>query len=330
MAGCKLAGVLMQQSLAGGGGSPPPASVQVNLSSKEVVVPSVGADNFDVGDQFAWDITIENLSVSGATGVVVTDVIPAGLTFVSSTPTLGTYNSANGQWSIGNLAGGAIESLRVTVEVASGATSGQITNTANITSINETNTGTSSVSDNVNLQISSSFVPSTSLQQDDCAFIGGDVVWSAQSGTGVRGGGTLSHVAPATSNYGPLPAGQAGALTIRQGVSDPFSVTSWGITTSPTGAPTLGVNWSTNLGTVSGFIGAGTQINTPPVTTAGTLWYLYRDASGNVSLWLGDTLIYEYSTQLTGALYARISTSGSSGGVNAAQTFSSPCRFTLV
>ena len=38
-----------------------------------------------------------------ATGVEVTDVLPAGVTFVSAAATQGTYSSGTGMWSVGSI-----------------------------------------------------------------------------------------------------------------------------------------------------------------------------------------------------------------------------------
>jgi sortase (surface protein transpeptidase) len=57
----------------------------------------------------------------------VTDVLPAGLTFVSAAPASGTYTAGTGVWNIGPLASGASTTLTLTATVTA---TGTLTNTA--------------------------------------------------------------------------------------------------------------------------------------------------------------------------------------------------------
>ena len=68
---------------------------------------------------------------SAATGVRVKDALPSGLTFVSATATLGTYNSSSGEWNLVNpLNSGAAAKLTITATVA---TAGEKRNAAQVT-----------------------------------------------------------------------------------------------------------------------------------------------------------------------------------------------------
>ncbi len=75
-----------------------------------------------VGTDVTYTLTVANGSgLSTATNVTVQDVLPAGVTFVSSSGT-GSYNSGTGIWTIGSLAGGATASLQIVATVSSGGT----------------------------------------------------------------------------------------------------------------------------------------------------------------------------------------------------------------
>ena len=56
-----------------------------------------------MGDTITYTVTVRDAGPSAATGVAVQDLLPAGLTFVSATPSRGSYNSGTGTWTIGNL-----------------------------------------------------------------------------------------------------------------------------------------------------------------------------------------------------------------------------------
>jgi uncharacterized repeat protein (TIGR01451 family) len=91
-----------------------------------------------VGQNVTFTLSLSDLGPGNATGVQVTDVLPAGLTYVSSSPSEGSYNSSTGIWTVGTVAFGApAQTLTVVATVAS---QGAKTNTATITADDETDT----------------------------------------------------------------------------------------------------------------------------------------------------------------------------------------------
>ena len=89
-----------------------------------------GAPN--VGSNVTFTITVTNNGPSSAANVQVTDVLPAGYTFVSATPSIGSYNAGTGAWTgIGTLATGGSATLTITATVLA---SGPYLNTATGTS----------------------------------------------------------------------------------------------------------------------------------------------------------------------------------------------------
>ncbi|HEV7893544.1 MAG TPA: hypothetical protein VGP08_23220 [Pyrinomonadaceae bacterium] len=91
---------------------------------------SVNNPNPVQGANVTFTLTLANAGPSNATNVAVTDLLPAGLTFVSATPSAGTYTSGTGVWSVASLASGANATLQI---VATVTNSGTITNTAEVT-----------------------------------------------------------------------------------------------------------------------------------------------------------------------------------------------------
>jgi uncharacterized repeat protein (TIGR01451 family) len=81
-----------------------------------------------VGNNITFAYTIQNAGPSNATGVTLTDTLPAGLTFVSSTPPVCT-GGVTVTCNVGNVANGASASVSI---VASVNASGKFINTANV------------------------------------------------------------------------------------------------------------------------------------------------------------------------------------------------------
>jgi choice-of-anchor A domain-containing protein/uncharacterized repeat protein (TIGR01451 family) len=59
--------------------------------------------NPNCGDNVTFSIKVTNLGPGSSTGIVVGDLLPAGLNYVSATATQGTYNQVTGEWTVGSL-----------------------------------------------------------------------------------------------------------------------------------------------------------------------------------------------------------------------------------
>src|SRR5262249_21379869 len=68
-----------------------------------------------------FTVTLTNSGPSAATGVQVTDLLPAGLTLVSATPGQGTYDDTTGLWTVGSVANGQQLTLILQAHVVSPA-----------------------------------------------------------------------------------------------------------------------------------------------------------------------------------------------------------------
>ncbi|MCB9296620.1 MAG: DUF11 domain-containing protein [Lewinellaceae bacterium] len=87
-----------------------------------------------VGSNVTFTVALSNQGPSAATGVAVTDQLPSGYTYVSSTASQGTYASGTGLWSVGTLAAGGSATLTITATVN---VSGSYLNLAEVTAQNE-------------------------------------------------------------------------------------------------------------------------------------------------------------------------------------------------
>ncbi len=82
-------------------------------------------------DTIQFTITVTNNGPDPGTQVQVFDPLPAGLTYVTSAASVGSYNSGTGLWFIGNLANGANATLTLDTSVDLGTAGTTITNVAN-------------------------------------------------------------------------------------------------------------------------------------------------------------------------------------------------------
>jgi len=85
------------------------------------------------GNEAVFEIKASNIGTTNDTNVIVTDLLPNGYQFVSSTASTGTYNNATGSWNIGNLPFGTSELLTVTATINP---TGDFVNTATISGAN--------------------------------------------------------------------------------------------------------------------------------------------------------------------------------------------------
>ena len=115
------------------------AGVTVNGQSADIqVIKTVDDANPTVGDTITFTITATNNGPSAATGVELTDVLPAELAFVSATASVGSYSVGTGVWTLGNLAAtgpGATATLTIVATVIG---DGSFTNTAALSALDQT------------------------------------------------------------------------------------------------------------------------------------------------------------------------------------------------
>ncbi|MCM2388279.1 isopeptide-forming domain-containing fimbrial protein [Streptomyces albipurpureus] len=119
---------------------------QVKPAADLSVAKAADATTVTVGQTVTYRITVHNAGPNDATGVTVTDRLPDGLTFLSAEDS-GSYASATGQWTVGELATGATATL---VLRAKATRAGLVSNTATATG-NERDPGTTNNTDTVSV-----------------------------------------------------------------------------------------------------------------------------------------------------------------------------------
>ncbi len=105
-----------------------PALHPALMQSKTVNLTTAAA-----GDQLTYTMVVANVGNTSATAVVATDTLPAGVTFVSATPSQGTYDPTTGTWTIGTIPVGGSATLTLVVTVKTTAENTTLTNRFQVT-----------------------------------------------------------------------------------------------------------------------------------------------------------------------------------------------------
>jgi len=122
---------------------------QVDASTDLAITKSVDDDTPEVSDDVEFTIIVTNNGPGDATGVEVTDVLPAGLSHVSHDASQGTYcPECGGVWDVGSIAQGQSAILVIDAHVDEAT---EVTNTAAITAMDQADPVAANNSDSVTL-----------------------------------------------------------------------------------------------------------------------------------------------------------------------------------
>ena len=92
------------------------ANINVNSACDLAVTKSVNASSVNLHDLVKWTITVSNNGPDTATGVIVSDLLPKSLIWVSD-DSHGSYNHDSGEWNIGELNKGSTVRLNIVSRV---------------------------------------------------------------------------------------------------------------------------------------------------------------------------------------------------------------------
>ena len=188
------------------------ATTLTDLTRPDLIVSKDGpGENVIAGNNFTYNISVFNQGPGNATNVVLTDTLPAGLSYVSHSASNGTAGHSSGTVTnnVGTLNAGQTATLSITV--SPGSNTGLFANTVTATlteaDLNATNNSATDYTRVIGV-INMTFSPSTVI--GGCQNSTGTVTLSGLAPTG---GAlvTLSTVDPLAANPGPsvtVPAGQ--------------------------------------------------------------------------------------------------------------------------
>ena len=137
------------------------------------VVKLVSNENPNWGDEIIWTIIITNNGPARAKGVYVVDNLPYGLIYQYSNPTIGSYDSTTGIWTIGELSSMSSASLEI-------ATLVNITNSSifNIATVNSTTSDPNPDNNKANNTTNVNPVADLSIEKVALATDGQKVTWA--------------------------------------------------------------------------------------------------------------------------------------------------------
>jgi uncharacterized repeat protein (TIGR01451 family) len=142
------------------GAPPPPTGADLELTQ------TVSNPTPNGGENVTFTLKLNNKGPENTNSVAVRDQLPTGLTFVSATPSLGSYNSSTGVWTVGRINSGSNATLNLVARVQTTPTS-TITNTAQVTASSVTDPDSTPNNNNANEddQASTSIGPNVVTRQ---------------------------------------------------------------------------------------------------------------------------------------------------------------------
>ena len=97
------------------------ASAGIKVQSADLTLTSVvDKATPNEQDKITYTITLTNNGPGDATGVIVSDYLPSGVTYASSTADEGSYDAVSDNWTVGNIADGATLTLTIKASIDKG------------------------------------------------------------------------------------------------------------------------------------------------------------------------------------------------------------------
>jgi uncharacterized repeat protein (TIGR01451 family) len=131
-------------------------------------------------NQVEFQVTVTNFGPNSATSVELTDILPVGVSYVSSTATQGSYDGGNNGtkiWAVGTVGVNQSATLTIVANVANGA-SGTITNVAMLTRCDQNDTDNTNNIGNTKLVVNAADLGITKDVNNITPSIGQDIIYT--------------------------------------------------------------------------------------------------------------------------------------------------------
>ena len=112
---------------------PDPTPLTINVYADLELSKTFYNPDPSVGDQMTYTLTLFNRGAHTATNVIVHEEFPSWLTFLSATPSSGTYDSSSHEWMIPSIASGETITLALLVEIKNDNNGNDLVNIAQVT-----------------------------------------------------------------------------------------------------------------------------------------------------------------------------------------------------
>jgi large repetitive protein len=269
--------------------------IQTDAQATDLFLVKGATPTVAVGQNITYNITVTNNGPITATGVTVTDTLPAATTYVSATPSQGSCSGTTTvTCSLGTLNNGANATITI---VATANSSGTISNTATVTA-NEKDTApannSSTASTTANVITCATPTITAGGQTTFCS--GGSVLLTANATGATAYQWFKNNVAIGSATASTYSATTSGSYTVSVTYASSCSATSaaTNVTVNPTPAPTVTAGGPTSFCT-----GGSVTLTTPTVGGATYQWSDGTNVLANTTPTISATTSGNYTVTVT-------------------------------
>lgn len=232
-----------------------PENEQCTLGADISVIKTTSNQNPAIGENITFTITVTNNGPITATNVIVEDILPSNLQYVSSSAQAGSYSSSTGRWSIPSLSNGASTTLTITAKVV--ADSQSTINKACVVASDQPDSNTSSNCGEVTVDVKGPNLTIAKVASDTTPANGNEITFTVR----VTNSGDASATNIVVQDL--LPNGLAYVRSQTTSGSYSSSTGIWSIAS-------VGINQSVELQITARVTQGGTLQNTACITSTNT------------------------------------------------------------
>ncbi len=148
------------------------ATLQSNPVADLEIIKDVYPTTVNLGEETVFTITVNNLGPNDTDNIIVSDILPDGLSYITAGGSTGTYNPTTGNWNIPQIINGGSATLELYVEVES---NDPITNTAYISESNHYDPNTNNNEDSATVETTKADLSITKEASADVILLGEEI-----------------------------------------------------------------------------------------------------------------------------------------------------------